>query len=225
MLKKKKLRFIELILLLGVVFLPSIIQSFYALFSKEDIVSMRGGSLSFRFLHGIVWEALSLCLLIYFLYRRGKGLKDVGFSFKWKDILSGIILFISITVLSIILQYVLKSLGIKIEQPRNIDFLKGNITILYVLFIIINPFFEELIVRAFTMTEIEYLTGNAYLAALISTLLQTSYHLYQGLYSAFTLAVMFIVYSLFFGKYKRIAPVIIVHALFDIIAMMQFAAR
>lgn len=225
MLNEKKLRFTELILLLGVVLLPSIIQSFYALFSKEDIVSMRGGSLSFHFLYGIVWEGLSLCLLIYFLYRRGKGLNDVGFSFKWKDILSGIILFISITVLNIILQYVLKSLGIKIEQARNIDFLKGNITILYVLYIIINPFFEELVVRAFTMTEIEYLTGNAYLAALISTLLQTSYHLYQGLYSALILAVMFIVYSLFFGKYKRIAPVIIVHALFDIIAMMQLATR
>lgn len=219
----KKLQFIELILFLGVVLLPSILTSVYAFFSKLDVISLRGGSPSFHYLHGITWELLSICLLIYFLYRRGKGLADIGFSFKWKDLLEGMGIFLLVSIVNIILYNVLKIFSINPEQPRNIDFLKSEITIFYVLFILINPFFEELIVRAFTMIEVGLLTGRTYLAIIISTLLQTSYHLYQGTYATIVLLVMFLVFSIIFAKYKRIMPLIIAHAIFDIIALLQNA--
>jgi len=54
-------------------------------------------------------------------------------------------------------------------------------------FSLLNPFFEELIVRAYLMTEIMDLTGSAMLAIATSVLLQASYHLYYGWFGALAL--------------------------------------
>ncbi len=53
--------------------------------------------------------------------------------------------------------------------------------VLAIPFFLQNPFFEELIVRAYLMTEIGELTGSWLLAVLVSSLVQASYHLYYGM--------------------------------------------
>ncbi|WP_171686452.1 CPBP family intramembrane glutamic endopeptidase [Paenibacillus planticolens] len=107
------------------------------------------------------------------------------------------------------------------QTPKNIDFLKTKISIFYLLFIIINPFFEELIVRAYTITETKYLFKKEEISVLISTLIQTSYHLYQGLIPALYAGIMFFIFSIYFVKSRRIVPVIIVHLFFDFMAMLD----
>lgn len=88
----------------------------------------------------------------------------------------------------------------------------------------INPFYEEIIVRAYTISEVKCLTGSNYLAIILSIVIQTSYHLYQGLSSALMLAVMFLVYSLYYVKSKRIMPVIIAHMYFDFMALIRYSS-
>ena len=61
----------------------------------------------------------------------------------------------------------------------------------------VSPIFEEMIVRAFFMTEIFTLTQSSRLAILVSVLLQTSYHFYHGIPYALSAGVMFVILSIF----------------------------
>ena len=85
----------------------------------------------------------------------------------------------------------------------------------------LNPFFEEFIVRGYLMSEIFDLGGSSVLAVLISISVQMSYHLYQGLANAVVLTAVFAVYSIYFWKTRRIAPVVLAHFCMDAYALVR----
>ena len=95
------------------------------------------------------------------------------------------------------------------------------VSILGVLFLIINPFFEELTARAYVISEVQFFTSSRGLAVLFSVLLQSSYHLYQGLGPALLTIPLFAVFSLYYVKTKRILPVILAHMFFDFLALLR----
>ncbi|MEW9700768.1 CPBP family intramembrane glutamic endopeptidase [Paenibacillus sp. SI8] len=162
---------------------------------------------------------LSLGALYLVLRKQGRAFKDIGFEFRKIDILHGFLLYFGIYIVYIIALTIAPNFS---EAPKNIDFLKTNISIFYFVFIMINPFFEELIVRAYTITELKYLIKKEEMLVLISTLIQTSYHLYQGLIPALYVGIMFFIFSIYFVKSRKIVPVIIVHLFFDLMAMLHF---
>ena len=86
----------------------------------------------------------------------------------------------------------------------------------------LNPFYEELIVRAYLLTEVRQLTGSATKAVILSTVLQTSYHLYQGGPSALSWGIIFLLFSIYYAKTGRIAPIILAHLYMDVIATMMY---
>jgi len=61
----------------------------------------------------------------------------------------------------------------------------------------VNPFYEELIVRAYFMTELLELTSSSILAVAASVALQFSYHLYSGWLTAAALSAGFLIFSLY----------------------------
>ena len=85
----------------------------------------------------------------------------------------------------------------------------------------VGPFYEEMIARAFTMTEVEALTGSAGLAVVASVLLQTSYHLYLGLPSALAAGATFLISATYYARFRRITPVILAHALWNLYATLH----
>jgi len=87
-------------------------------------------------------------------------------------------------------------------------------------FSLLNPFFEELIVRAYVMTEIKELTGSTLLAILLSVLLQASYHLYYGWVGALSVAFPFMVFAIYYGRSRRVVPLIVAHAAFDLYGLV-----
>jgi membrane protease YdiL (CAAX protease family) len=97
--------------------------------------------------------------------------------------------------------------------------MSGMLSILGVLFLLLNPFFEELIVRAYVISEVQFFTGSSFLAILVSVAIQSSYHLYQGLVPALLTTSLFTVFSLYYVRTKRITPVIIAHMFFDFLAL------
>jgi membrane protease YdiL (CAAX protease family) len=96
-----------------------------------------------------------------------------------------------------------------------------GISILSVAFVCLNPFFEELIVRGYLMSEIVDLGGSGVLAVVASIALQSSYHLYQGFANAVVVAITFAVFSVYFWKTRRIAPVILAHLWLDAYALVR----
>ena len=93
-------------------------------------------------------------------------------------------------------------------------------SIALIVFIILNPWFEELIVRAYTMKEITFLLGKPWLAVAISVGIQSSYHLYQGIPNAILLGVGFTVFAMYYVKSGRIFPVILAHFYADALSIL-----
>jgi membrane protease YdiL (CAAX protease family) len=82
-------------------------------------------------------------------------------------------------------------------------------------FLLLNPFFEEILVRGYLMTELIDLRKSVALAAVVSLGLQTSYHLYYGVFGATIVGCGLAVFSIYYAKSRRLMPVIFAHMLWD----------
>jgi membrane protease YdiL (CAAX protease family) len=220
----KKLRVLELLIVLLVPLLPSVISSLY-IFATKDYIDKSANTLTdFGLVSGSIRHLLAITLLLYVLYRQGRKIEDIGLSFRWIDIPIGIVIFIIVQVSYYYCWKLEHHLfpGMDVKH-HNLGFLRSAFLLTFI-YSFINPFFEELIVRAYGMTEIEFLTGSKVAAIIIMTLFQSSYHLYQGLFPALMTIPIFLIYSLYFARYKKIMPVIIAHLIIDMIAAVHLAA-
>jgi len=223
------LRFSEWLLLIFVAIVPAV---FSAANPQVGQYYLRMPSLFYGYM--LINEMSMIALLMYVLFRQGRDLSDLGLSFKKgqlkDDIKDGIGLAVVCSALMAFLYYAtwygyFAKTGRTINlEPENIEFTRTPLTVLYMAAMIINPFFEELIVRAFTMTEVLALSGRPWLAVAASVLLQFSYHLYQGVPAMFLLC-LFLVFSIYFFKTRRIFPLILAHMIFDLGSMLRYATR
>lgn len=161
-------------------------------------------------------EAGSLAVLWYVLSGQGRGLKDIGWNFQWMDIPRAVALvFVSRLTTHLIwipLQTSYHSYFGHYLTPKSLHGMLGiGVSGLSIAFVCLNPFFEELIVRGYLMSEIVDLGGNGVLAIFLSIAVQMSYHLYQGLANGIALTIGFAVYSIYFWKTRRLAPVVLAH--------------
>ncbi|MEO6724844.1 MAG: CPBP family intramembrane glutamic endopeptidase [Blastocatellia bacterium] len=225
----KTYRMLELYLIIGVAFAAPIFAAIYSLFfGSLTPNSQVSGVLVF---YGLIYELLALAVMAYVLSRQGRNPKQIGFSFSWKDIPVSLLLIVVsyvafyICYLAIFYGYYF-IVGRVLTQPAKTQtYLDAGVTIGTILFVILNPIYEELIARAYIISEVKYLTGSSILAVLVSVVIQVLYHLYQGVPAAIALGAMFLVLSVYFIRYKRIVPVILAHLYFDLFALLVYARR
>ena len=97
----------------------------------------------------------------------------------------------------------------------------GHPSVMAILYSLLNPFYEELIVRAYLMTEVKALTGSWMLSAALSVLIQFSYHLYYGWEGAIALSFLFLVFSIYYALTQKATPIIVAHGVFDIWGLIR----
>jgi membrane protease YdiL (CAAX protease family) len=225
----QSLRWVELSLVLFVAFAVSVSVSIYTVFSGANLYGSKPSSaLNFA---GVIQEVAALGVLLYVLFRQGRRSKDLGFNFNWKDLpLSVGLFFMALFAEIIVWQLFSYSYGRATGQslnatPKNVEFIASSFTIWTLVLVIVNPFFEELIVRAYLISEVQSLTGSTAAAVVLSVVLQAVYHLYQGLTSVVLYASLFVVFSIYYVKTRRIVPVILAHFYFDFIAVANYWSR
>ncbi len=170
-------------------------------------------------------EILVLILLGYVLRRHGRRFKDIGLRCSWRDIAAGAaVIFVSYVVYRTggrglwLLHHALFGTFPHAQRTRD---LFGRGTYVMLLQMLVNPLYEELIVRAYLMTEVIELTGSTRLAVLLTVVVQTSYHLYYGWWTALALGIQFLVFSLYFARWRRALPIIFAHEFFDLWALIR----
>ena len=186
---------------------------------------------AFALLLQMFLELLAVAVLVYVLFRQGRSLGRLGFSFSWRDIPRSIVLAV-VAYIAFYLCLIMTSLGyywmtghVLDSSPKNLNFMDRRVVLVWILFVLLNPFYEELIVRAFTITELMHLTGSGIVAVIGSVTIQTAYHLYQGIPAAMALATMCLIFSLYYVRRKRILPVILAHMYFDLWALIVYVGR
>ena len=107
-------------------------------------------------------------------------------------------------------------------MPKDLHPLFGfGVSLLSIAFTCVNPFFEELIVRGYTMSEIRSAGGGMGVAIVLSVGLQMSYHLYQGAAHAIGLAAIFTIFSIYYAQTGKIVPVVLAHLTLDSLALIR----
>ena len=180
----------------------------------------------FRLAGALITEATSLTVLCYVMSRQGRTWKDLGWKFELVDVLRALGLLIAAYVLTYLfllpIQYSYRAYSGHFLATKSLTSMFGfGISSLSIALICLNPFFEELIVRAYTISEVMSLGGNRGLAVIISVAAQISYHLYQGVEGVLALTVIFTAFSIYYVRTRRIAPVILAHLCLDLFALFR----
>lgn len=217
-----RLRWLEFFLVLSLSFAHPLFASFHLLKTGPLSSTIMNSPNS---LFGLFHEACCLLLLAYVLFRRRLTFRHLGLRWSVRDLGVGLLL----GVLSPIIYAICSGLIIASARawggpvnhlPSALDFF-AHPSLVAIPFTLLNPFFEELIVRAYVMTEILELTGSGLVAVLFSTVLQTAYHLYYGWIVAAAMGGTFLVYSLYFYGTRKATPIVTAHAFEDIFALIQ----
>jgi membrane protease YdiL (CAAX protease family) len=220
--KSGAVRLTELALVLAVAFVGPIFRSLVAFFGPAQI---GGYSSNSALAYAICSELTALGVLLYVLFRQGRRWQSLFGDWKAKDILTagGLLLYyiFAATLLYLIIQKTAFSITGHYLIPRDVKAMLGlKLSPLAVVFVFINPIFEELIVRGYLMTEIMDIGGSKLLAVVVSVGLQTTYHLYQGGLNASIVGACFFIMSVYYAKTRRIAPIILLHFGMDATAVV-----
>lgn len=212
--RDRRLRLCELALVLGVGFLVPTVAS---------IIHWWTGRYSppadERFLFSVLQDAVTISVLAYVLYWQGRNLKSIGLTARVSDVGWGLLLLFFSELVSHAVGRALPFAPADPSGHRDLMSAPGFFTWLAV---IPGAAREELVVRAYLMTEVGELTGHMGIAVLASVGFQTLYHLYQGTSAAMMDAGAFFVASVFYASTRRATPLIVAHALYNFWVFSQY---
>jgi membrane protease YdiL (CAAX protease family) len=226
--KERQLPLIELLLVCFVGFGGALFLSLYILFTgTTPSQPVRG---DFRWWYTILHQVGVLALLWYVLQRRSQSFSDLGLFWKAKEVAVAPLLWFVCSIAAYISQLTIRGLG---GFPSKSDPNAQAATFLFssgigfgtMVFQFVNPFFEELIARAYLITRLKELTNSLALAVITSVVFQVSYHFYQGGWTALSHTGVFLLLSLYYAKTNRILAPILAHMIFDVSATLYYMLK
>ena len=208
-------RWTDLGLVLLFPFVPSIAASGYLLWHSQAVQYTNP-----KLLAALFQELSALTLFGVLYFRQGRKISGLGFGFKWIDLPKGLgLFFISFTAYW--LAYSLSLFGhTSLYSSRSAGMFAATSPWLLIPFLCLNPFFEELLVRGYLMTEVIELRSSKMMAVVLSVVVQTSYHLHYGIPDALCLGMGLAVFAIYYAKSQRLMPVILAHWLWDLTALI-----
>ena len=213
---EKRRRWFELFLVLLVAFGAPFINSLAVLRTGPSATSYISGG---RWLGAMVQEVAALLVLGYVLARRNLRFRDIGLRWSMREVGAGLLVTVAAYLMYVVGSLIIHFLPIHMSSANARSFYVSP-SAMIIPFSLLNPFFEELIVRAYLMTEIMNLTGSYVLAVIASLGVQLSYHLYYGWAGVAALFFQFLILSVYYARWRGALPVIIAHGFFDMSAAL-----
>ncbi|XAS67864.1 CPBP family intramembrane glutamic endopeptidase [Micrococcaceae bacterium Sec5.7] len=183
----------------------------------------------------IVFALVPVLLVIYFLTDHvrtpndgrtsGSAFRKLGFNFARPgvDLLQGLGLAALIGIPSLGLYAGGRALGITTAIiPSALDSYWWTVPVL-ILSAIRHGVVEEVIVVGYLLDRLGKFGWSMPLAIFASSMLRGSYHLYQGFGPFIGNAVMGVVFAWIYAKTGRVMPLVIAHAVLDIVAFVGFS--
>ncbi|WP_347110480.1 CPBP family intramembrane glutamic endopeptidase [Paenarthrobacter sp. S56] len=181
----------------------------------------------------IFFALVPVALVFYFLSSHASAANEsarspfarLGFNFArpGKDLLQGLGLAALIGIPSLGLYAAGRALGITTAiVPSGLDAYWWTVPVL-VLSAARHAIVEEVIVVGYLMDRFGKFGWSTPAAILVSAVLRGSYHLYQGFGPFAGNVAMGLVFAWLYTKTKRVMPLVIAHALLDIVAFVGFS--
>jgi membrane protease YdiL (CAAX protease family) len=197
---------------------PSMALSFFA---------VKQGSVGFTLtaVATILRDAALVGLVLFFLWRNGEPIKSIGWRFRrwWLDILLGIVFFPAIFFGAAYLEQFLVSIGFMVPSTPTPSLQpKMDVThlILAIVLVVVVAIAEETIFRGYMILRFRALTGGAGWAVLLSAVVFSLGHGYEGTAGVVTIGAMGLVFALTYAWRKSLVMPMTLHFLQDFMSIV-----
>lgn len=213
--RKRELLEVSVFLLL---ILPSMMLSFFV---------VKQGTLGFALtaLATIFRDVGLLSLILFFLWRNGEGVIKIGWTFhlKWKEIALGIGLFIPLYVSAAFFEKLLQAAGFSVPSTPLPAFAAtknmGDLVLTLILVIVV-ALVEETIFRGYLILRFKVVGDSPLLLALISAVIFSLGHGYEGTAGVITVGFMGFIFALIYLWRQSLVAPIVMHFLQDFITIV-----
>ncbi|MFF2780259.1 CPBP family intramembrane glutamic endopeptidase [Streptomyces sp. NPDC058052] len=175
-------------------------------------------------LFGIATALVPVVLVAHLLLREGAGLRAIGFdrTRPWPDLGRGTLLAAGIGSAGLAFYLVAQASGFNLTVvPESLPDVWWKYPVL-ILSAIQNSVLEEVIVVGYLLRRLGQLGWSPMAALVASSVLRGSYHLYQGIGGFIGNMVMGVVFVLLYRRWGRVGPLVVAHALLDIVAFVGY---
>ncbi|MEU2117893.1 CPBP family intramembrane glutamic endopeptidase [Streptomyces sp. NPDC016459] len=175
-------------------------------------------------LFGIATALVPVVLVAHLLLREGAGLRAVGFdrTRPWFDLGRGTLVAAGIGSAGLAFYLVMRATGFNLTVvPESLPEVWWKYPVL-ILSALQNSVLEEVIVVGYLLRRLGQLGWTPMAALVASSVLRGSYHLYQGIGGFLGNVVMGVVFVLLYRRWGRIGPLVVAHALLDIVAFVGY---
>ncbi|WP_425473908.1 CPBP family intramembrane glutamic endopeptidase [Streptomyces qinzhouensis] len=177
-------------------------------------------------LFGIATALVPVLLVAHLLTREGAGgLRSMGFdrARPWPDLGRGTLIAAGIGSAGLAFYLGARAAGFNLTVvPESLPEVWWKFPVL-ILSAIQNSVVEEVIVVGYLLRRLDGLGWSPMAALMASSLLRGSYHLYQGIGGFIGNMVMGVVFVLLYRRWGRVGPLVVAHALLDIVAFVGYA--
>lgn len=198
-------QFLEVAVFLFLV-LPSIALAFLSITPDEISFSVVAVS-------NILRDLSLLCLVLYFVWRNGEGFASVGWRFEgiWREALLGVWLFLPIYFVTALFGGLLREAGFSAPDELPGFLMPHGVGeyLLALVFLVVVAVAEETIFRGYLMLRFRAITGNLAATVLLSALIFSVGHGYQGAAGVMTVGVLGVIFALvYLWRGSLVAPVV-----------------
>ncbi|MFF0430586.1 CPBP family intramembrane glutamic endopeptidase [Streptomyces sp. NPDC004520] len=178
-------------------------------------------------LFGIATALVPVVLVAHLLLREGpgvRGLRVIGFdrTRPWSDLGRGALVAAGIGSAGLAFYLVARASGFNLTVvPESLPDVWWKYPVL-ILSAIQNSVLEEVIVVGYLLRRLGQLGWTPMAALVASSVLRGSYHLYQGVGGFVGNMVMGVVFVLLYRRWGRVGPLVVAHALLDIVAFVGY---
>ena len=198
--------------------LPSMVLSFFV---------FKQGTLGFNLTAvATIFRDLGLVsLVLFFLWRNGERVIRVGWTFQrwWKEMALGIGLFIPLYFSAAFLEKILQRAGFSVPSTPLPSFLTTRSVrefVLAVILVIVVAVVEETIFRGYLILRFKALVDSPILLALISAVIFSLGHGYEGTAGVITVGFMGFIFALIYQWRQSLTAPIVMHFLQDFIGIV-----
>ncbi|MFJ8133241.1 CPBP family intramembrane glutamic endopeptidase [Streptomyces hydrogenans] len=175
-------------------------------------------------LFGIATALVPVVLVAHLLMREGSGMRAIGFdrTRPWPDLGRGTLVAAGIGSAGLAFYLVARASGFNLTVvPESLPDVWWKYPVL-ILSAIQNSVLEEVIVVGYLLRRLDQLGWSPKGALVASAVLRGSYHLYQGVGGFIGNMVMGVVFVLLYRRWGRVGPLVVAHALLDIVAFVGY---
>lgn len=166
-------------------------------------------------------QAVILAVLGMFLYARDWTPKRLGLTATWTDALWTLVLLAGVYDLAAIASYAMAHLPV-LQAGAPAQLLPSDASPMTIFAVgLVNPFFEEVFVTGYVITVLKDVRSTTF-AINASVVIRLACHLYQGTAGVLLTIPMGLIFGYWFARKGRLWPLIVAHAVMNLVLLLHY---